>query len=156
MRRAVTTLSTHQTGIHYIKLQCFKVPAVVTVGGVNYIPRGNSGRNILFGPGLMDFDFSLVKNTKISRISDTFNVQLKWEVFNLFNRANFNPPVTNQTILDASALPVGQVGVAGPTGPCTSAATLTSGCTGGAGHLDGGDGTSTESRQMQLSVKFIW
>jgi len=140
----------------YIKLNCFKIPSVVTINGVNYIPRGNSGRNILVGPGLMDFDFSLVKNTKVARISDTFNVQLKWEVFNLFNRANFNPPVTNQTVFDSSLLATGQIPTAGPTGACTGAASLATGCNPGAGHLDGGDGTATDSRQMQLSVKIIW
>jgi hypothetical protein len=140
---------------NYIKLQCFQIPAVVTVGGINYIPRGNSGRNILTGPGLMNFDFSLVKNTKVTRISETFNVQLKWEVFNLFNRANFNPPVTNETIFDASALPAGQVAVPGPTGPCPGGPSA-SGCNGNAGALDGGDGTASDSRQMQLSLKISW
>jgi len=33
---------------------------------------------------------------------------------------------------------------------------LATGCNPGAGHLDGGDGTATDSRQMQLSVKIIW
>jgi hypothetical protein len=53
---------------------------------------GNSGRNSVIGPGHRDFDFSLFKNNRIPRISETFNVQFRWEVFNIFNHANFNPP----------------------------------------------------------------
>ena len=43
-------------------------------------------------PGLRDFDFSLFKNNPVPRISEAFIVQFRWEVFNIFNHANFNPP----------------------------------------------------------------
>jgi hypothetical protein len=26
------------------------------------------------------------------QVSETFNVQFRWEIFNIFNHANFNPP----------------------------------------------------------------
>jgi len=51
--------------------------------------RGNAGRNILEGPGFATVDFSLVKMT---RLTGRTNVQLRFEVFNLFNRANFDIP----------------------------------------------------------------
>jgi hypothetical protein len=142
----------------YVKLQCFVIPPVATINGVNYIQLGNVGRNSLTGPGLMDFDFSVVKNTKISRISDTFNVQLRLDIFNLFNRANFNPPVTNEFILDPTAVTPGAVAQPGPSGPCVAntTAVTTSGCTPSAGAFDGHDGTSTTSRQMQVSLKLVW
>jgi Carboxypeptidase regulatory-like domain/TonB-dependent Receptor Plug Domain/TonB dependent receptor len=140
---------------NYIKLQCFVIPPVTTINGVNYIPLGNAGRNILTGPGLVDFDFSVVKNTKITRISESFNVQLRLDVFNLFNRANFNPPVTNMFIMDPTTVGKGIVANPGPAGPCTGNDN-NSGCNPNAGALDGGDGTATTSRQMQVSLKIIW
>jgi hypothetical protein len=53
--------------------------------------RGNSGRNILIGPGTSNLDFSLfkIKNNYIKRISENFNVQVRAELFNILNRANF-------------------------------------------------------------------
>jgi len=34
----------------------------------------------------------VVKNTAIRKISESFNVQFRAEIFNAFNRANFLPP----------------------------------------------------------------
>ena len=141
---------------NYIKLQCFQIAPVANINGVNYIQLGNAGRNILTGPGLVDFDFSVTKNTRITRISETFNVQLRLDVFNLFNRANFTPPVTNMFIMDPVNVTPGTVANAGPVGACTVKNANNSGCNAGAGALDGGDGTATTSRQMQLSLKIIW
>ena len=50
---------------------------------------GNAGRNLLRGPGFAQVDFSIFKNT---RFSETMNLQLRMEIFNLFNRANFADP----------------------------------------------------------------
>lgn len=51
---------------------------------------GNSRRNGYYGPGYGDVDFSVFKNTKIGeRITTQFRV----EMFNLFNRTNFAPPL---------------------------------------------------------------
>jgi hypothetical protein len=50
---------------------------------------GNSGRNILDGPGYQSINASLVKNTNLS---EQFNLQLRAEFFNLFNHPNFNLP----------------------------------------------------------------
>ncbi|HVF27761.1 MAG TPA: TonB-dependent receptor, partial [Pyrinomonadaceae bacterium] len=50
---------------------------------------GNAGRNILEGPGYQNVNASLVKNTALT---ERFNLQLRAEVFNLFNRPNFNLP----------------------------------------------------------------
>src|ERR1700730_1303179 len=104
----------------------------------------------------MDFDFSVVKNKKVSKISETFNVQLRLDIFNLFNRANFNPPVTNEFILDPTQVTPGTVAQPGPSGPCGTLNLGNSGCTVSAGAFDGDDGTATTSRQMQLSLKLAW
>ncbi|HUE83676.1 MAG TPA: TonB-dependent receptor [Pyrinomonadaceae bacterium] len=50
---------------------------------------GNAGRNILDGPGYQNVNASLMKNTALS---ERFKLQLRAEVFNLFNRPNFNLP----------------------------------------------------------------
>ena len=47
---------------------------------------GNLGRNTVTGPGLSNFDFTLVKNT---RITESKSLEFRAEFFNLFNHANF-------------------------------------------------------------------
>jgi hypothetical protein len=47
---------------------------------------GNTRRNQAIGPGLAQWDMTLAKNTKIS---ERLNVELRWEVYNVLNRANF-------------------------------------------------------------------
>ncbi len=64
---------------HYIaNPEIFSIPPDGTVG--------TAGRNILRGPGLSQWDLSIVKNT---RIKERLTVQFRWEMFNLLNRANF-------------------------------------------------------------------
>jgi hypothetical protein len=50
---------------------------------------GNAGRNIVSGPGYRDFDFSLLKNTKIG---ERMNVQFRAEFFNVVNHPSFALP----------------------------------------------------------------
>lgn len=57
---------------------------------------GNSGRNILTGPGFNSVDMSLFKNF---RLAERAKLQLRWEVFNVFNRPNFQIP---QHLLETS------------------------------------------------------
>jgi hypothetical protein len=141
---------------NYVKLQCFQIPAPVNVAGVNYIPLGNAGRNIMTGPGLVNMDLSFEKSTKIARISDTFSIKFRFDMFNITNRPNFNPPVQNEFLLDPSTLNNGVAATPGPTGGCLSNNQGNSGCVQSAGALSGPDGTSTTSRQMQVSLKVIW
>ena len=47
---------------------------------------GNSTRNQLIGPGLSQWDASVIKDTKIT---EKLTFQFRWEVYNLLNRANF-------------------------------------------------------------------
>jgi len=81
----------------------------------------------VYGPGLVDFDFSVVKDTKIF---ERLNVQFRAEIFNLFNRANFNPPLANNTIFDQGGVPNPAAGVL--------------------------DSTSTSSREVQFALKLIF
>jgi hypothetical protein len=47
---------------------------------------GNSRRNQLIGPGLSQWDLSLIKKTKIT---ERLSAELRWEVYNVLNHANF-------------------------------------------------------------------
>jgi hypothetical protein len=55
---------------------------------------GNSRRNQLIGPGLSQWDATVLKDTKIS---ERLTVQFRWEVFNVLNRANFKS-IPNNTL----------------------------------------------------------
>ena len=54
---------------------------------------GNVGRNELIGPDLKTMDLAVSKTFGLSRLSmGRGTLELRAEVFNLFNRANFGPP----------------------------------------------------------------
>jgi hypothetical protein len=61
-----------------IPLSPFYIPCPGTVG--------NSNRNQLIGPGLSQWDMTLMKNTKIT---ERLNMEIRWEVYNILNRGNF-------------------------------------------------------------------
>jgi hypothetical protein len=50
---------------------------------------GNAGRNVVDGPRYQSVNASLIKNTNLT---ERVNLQLRGEVFNLFNHPNFNLP----------------------------------------------------------------
>jgi hypothetical protein len=80
-------------------------PAVQVASPLCFNLRGNAGRNILNGPGVTNLDFSVFKNNEVKRISETFNVQFRAEMFNILNHPNFAPPGPgdgNTDIFDAS------------------------------------------------------
>jgi hypothetical protein len=115
---------------NYIKLQCYAPAPPVMYNGSVWLRAGNAGRNSITGPGIAELDFSLFKNNYVKRISETFNAQLRFEAFNVFNRPNFSPPTDNEFLFntDGTAVP-------------------------GAGAIDL---TTTTSRQLQLAVKIIF
>jgi hypothetical protein len=51
--------------------------------------EGNARRRFFHGPGINNFDFALLKDT---RISERFDLQFRGEFFNLFNHAQFSTP----------------------------------------------------------------
>jgi hypothetical protein len=135
---------------NYLKLSCFSVPLVpasfaavcqpaisqdsngnpIAIPGTCMNLFGNAGRNTVVGPGLINFDFSAVKNNRIKTISETFNIQFRAEFFNVLNHPNFQAPLTNRILFDQNGAAVG-----------------------GAGAIDA---TSTPPRQIQLGLKVIW
>jgi len=146
---------------NYIKTECFAVPTAPnlaffnapaplgcdplfgspTPGDSNYLQcfnlRGTVGRNAIPGPGLMNLDFSVFKNNYIRRISESFNVQFRAELFNILNRANFALPVSpdNTDIFDSSG---------------ASLSPLTGGTAGLLKNL------TTDPREVQFALKVIW
>jgi hypothetical protein len=65
---------------------CFVAPPALTYG--------NSGLNIIRGPGLQQVDLAVLKNFPLL-FRETARVQLRAEAFNLGNRANFRNPNFN-------------------------------------------------------------
>jgi Carboxypeptidase regulatory-like domain/TonB dependent receptor len=53
---------------------------------------GNEGRNVVDGPGLVNWDFSVFKNIAVSESKE---FQFRGELFNLFNHPNFQLPVSD-------------------------------------------------------------
>ena len=63
----------------------FNESVICTAFGQN----GSLGRNVLRGPAQSRFDLGIVKSTKLS---ENVAVELGWDIFNVFNRANFAAP----------------------------------------------------------------
>jgi len=63
---------------------------------------GNAGRDSLLGPNLWGVDSALLKDTRVSKISEQFTVQFRAEFFNILNHATFQNP--NSTIFAGTAL----------------------------------------------------
>lgn len=91
---------------------------------------GNLGRDAFIGPGLATWDFSALKNTKIR---ERLELQLRAEIFNLLNRANFNTP---NLIVFTPPTATNPTGLSGTAGAITS--------------------TPTTSRQVQFGLKVLW
>jgi len=144
---------------NYIKTECFEVPTApasffsgptpictsdprLGAGAVGTPPqcfnlRGNSGRNIMIGPGITNLDFSVFKNNQIKKISENFNVQFRVEMFNVLNHPNFAPPGPGD----------GNTDIFDPTGASLA------GAGGTAGVLVK---TTIPERQIQFAVKVVF
>jgi hypothetical protein len=60
---------------------------------------GTQRRNQFYNPGFSDVDFSIIKDTKIA---EHVTLQLRAEMFNIFNRVNLAPVGAPQTGAQAS------------------------------------------------------
>lgn len=116
---------------------------------------GNAPRDSLEEPGLHEWDFSIVKDTKLGFLGEGGNLQFRAEIFNVLNHANFSYPSAvvfqGSTALN-SYIPIG--GSATPcapspgTGSCPIQAPLSN-----AGQITG---TATTARQIQLALKLYF
>ena len=92
---------------------------------------GNAGRNILYGPGFANLDFSLVKDTALKFLGENGRLEFRTEVFDLLNRANFSSP--NNVVF---------AGRANGEAPLGTAGSITS--------------TASSSRQIQFAMKIVF
>jgi hypothetical protein len=53
---------------------------------------GNSGRNVVWGPGQFNWDIAAVKDTVTGGLSENAHLEFRAEFFNAFNHANFSNP----------------------------------------------------------------
>ena len=136
----------------FINLAAFKVPCTLDPSGdgsaASCIPGtwhfGSLGRNALRGPGYQNVDFSIFKDTKLT---ENLRMQLRAEVFNIFNHPNFSNPLLPSFAADmtSSIDPV--------TGHGTGFLPITVTPDVGIGNpFLGGGGP----RDIQLAVKFIF
>jgi len=70
----------------------FGTPGNAAWGNPAQFTFGNGGRNILFGPGRTNVDFSIFKNITFR---EHYKVQFRTEMFNIFNHAQFDVPNPN-------------------------------------------------------------
>jgi hypothetical protein len=109
-------------------------PVIAPPAGQVYCSNllGNAGRNTIIGPKLVNLDFSATKNNPIRRISETFNVQFRAEIFNILNHTNFVPPLpySGNSIFNEDGSRVG-----------------------GSGFMDQ---LATQPRDVQFAIKVIW
>ena len=98
---------------------------VTFVSGKTIFHFGSFGRNTITGPSFNNIDFSIIKRTKIG---ENKVIEFRWEVFDVFNHANFGQP--------------GRIAQVGSTtfGVITNTRFAT--------------GDSGSSRQMQFALKF--
>ncbi len=59
---------------------------------------GNSGRNVIIGPGLANVDLAL---SHVFRVSDLVRAQFRADFYNALNRPNFAAPPTTQNFADS-------------------------------------------------------
>ena len=118
-------------------------PAAFTLSGYRIGSIGTAGRGICTGPDYMQVDLSLYKNI---RFSDRFRAQLRFEVFNIFNRNNFLSNQMNVAFNPAA--------VTYDTGNAATATTIT-GFSGIPGNF-GQSSATRDARQAQFGIKLMF
>jgi hypothetical protein len=97
---------------------------------------GQISRGFLRGPGLTNWDFSIVKDTALQLLGEQGRLQFRVEIFNLLNHANFGMP--SGSVFSGSTKDLGAYAET----PIATAGQITS--------------TATASRQIQLALKLIF
>lgn len=82
------------TQLQFINGACFETNPAATATGLRNTP-GTAGRGLVNGPPTYRVDFTMTKNI---RFGETTRLQLRGEVFNIFNHTNFRTIGTNITL----------------------------------------------------------
>ncbi|HYP13659.1 MAG TPA: TonB-dependent receptor, partial [Bryobacteraceae bacterium] len=118
-----TNLTNPGNPSRYINLSCYSFPDPIN-------RLGNAGRNSLIGPGIFEIDASLTRKLPMKGLSESAELQIRAEAFNLTNRTNLQPPLPNNVLYNSRGAPLATAGV------------ITS--------------TATTSRQIQLGMRLSW
>ena len=130
------TLVDNNRGVdNYFNPSAFKVPGTTrSATGAAIQLLGDSARRVVRGPGSVNFDFSLFKET---RVTERKSVQFRAEFFNLTNTPTFFLPSASNRNMTC-------IGPAGA--PCNAGNTEF-------GKLSNGTATG---RQIQFGLKFLF
>jgi hypothetical protein len=115
---------------------------------------GNAGRNILTGPGILDFDFALFKQF---HFGDAKTLEFRWEVYDVFNHSNYGFLQGNVFASNAQPTPgyafSPHASAAGVTGSIPENA-IDASTTGGVYDFLSRANMNTGNRTMQFGVHF--
>lgn len=76
-----------RTVTRWFDTSCFTNQFLIADNNNGIFRFGNSGRSVLTGPGIQNFDFALLKDFNIT---ESKKLQFRAEAFNAFNHANFS------------------------------------------------------------------
>jgi hypothetical protein len=96
--------SAPQTQQQWFNISCIPAnPAVVTSGTAPAVQNtvGSGGRSNIEGPSTKRIDFTATKNL---RFGEDIRIQLRWEIFNVFNWVNFRTISVNNTATNFGAV----------------------------------------------------
>jgi hypothetical protein len=126
---------------------CAGFPRAGTAGFIPAAPSGmtycanlmpfNVGRNTLYGPDFVNFDFSIQKTFPVTRISEQFNIEFRAEIFNIANHSQFVPPQPNSGDSNAGLI-------------------NTDGSYAGVGNIITPANLQTPAREVQFALKVNW
>jgi hypothetical protein len=95
-------------------------PCAFTIPPAGFL--GNAPRNFLWGPGLSNLDFSVLKDTAIPKLGESGHLEFRAEFFNILNHPNFAMPGNRNAYAARGNVesPLGNAGVIQSTYPATS------------------------------------
>ena len=79
------------TAARFFNTVAFQMPAAESFG--------NSGRNVIIGPGIRNIDLALIRSF---RLSDSVRTQFRADAYNALNHPNLVAPPTMQNFMDSS------------------------------------------------------
>jgi len=112
------------------------VCTAATCASAKYGTLGNAQRGLLRGPGLLNLDFALNKDTHLKWLGEAGTLQFRAEAFNILNHPNFGMP--NGTIFSGATNAFAPASLA----PNSSAGLISS--------------TVNTARQLQFAVKIVF